>query len=259
MLDVAGLSAGYDRIQVLKGVDLVVRPREWVTIVGANGAGKTTLLWALSGLLPRSGRIVFEGQDITRHQAEAVVRAGIVQVPQGRQLFADLTVEDNLRLGAYTRRARSEREAAVKDMEAVLELFPELADRLSQSAGTLSGGEQQMAAIGRALMAAPRLLMLDEPSTGLAPLVVRRIFEALVRLHGQGMAILLVEQDAQLALEHAERGYVMHTGSIALEGSGPDLATSEEVREIYLGKRPTRGSSHGRVDPEAGRGSGDER
>lgn len=237
MLEVAALRAGYGGVKVLDGVSLVVSDTAWVTIVGANGAGKTTLLWAISGLLPRSGKVSFMGEDITKTSAEGIVARGLVQVPQGRQLFGHLSVEENLALGAFTRRGRRHAGAVAEDRERVLELFPEVASRLGQAAGTLSGGEQQMLAIGRALMARPRLLLLDEPSTGLAPLVVQRIFKALDALHDDGIAILLVEQDAQLALEHADEGHVMHTGSIALSGPGVELAASEEVREIYFGKR----------------------
>lgn len=242
MLAISDLRAGYDRVQVLNGVDLEVGTGEWVTVVGSNGAGKTTLLWATSGLLPRMGRVSFDGDDITRATPQSIVRRGLVQVPQGRQLFAGLSVLDNLWLGAYARRRRNRRAEAEKDLDTVRELFPEIADRMSQVAGTLSGGEQQMVAIGRALMASPRLLLLDEPSTGLAPMVVRRIFDTLQRLHERGLAILLIEQDAQLALERSERGYVMHAGAIALSGTGVELAASEQVREIYFGKR---------VDPRA--------
>lgn len=237
MLDVRNLHAGYERVQVLKDVSLTVGEAEWVTIVGANGAGKTTLLWAISGLLPRRGSVMFDGHDLTKALPAAVVKAGIVQVPQGRQLFGDLSVLDNLWLGAYTRRSRTERRQAAQDLVQVRELFPEIADRMDQAAGSLSGGEQQMVAIGRALMTAPRLLLLDEPSTGLSPMLVKRIFAALSDLHQQGMAILLVEQDAQLALQHAQRGYVMHAGTIALSGDGTELAASQQVREIYFGKR----------------------
>ena len=237
MLEVRELVTGYDRVEVLHGVDLDVGAAEWVTIVGSNGAGKTTLLRALSGLLPRRGRIIFEGSELTRSRPDDIVRRGVVHVPQGRLLFGDLSVQDNLMLGAYTRRSRRLRAAVSEDLSRARELFPEIAERMSQAAGTLSGGEQQMVAIARALMAAPRLLLLDEPSTGLAPLVVRRIFETLRKLHEEGMSILLVEQDAELALESAERGYVMHAGSVALSGPGPQLAASEDVREIYFGKR----------------------
>lgn len=240
MLEVRHLRSGYDRLPVLQGISFDLAPGEWLTVVGANGAGKTTLLWAISGLLPREGTIRFEGRDLSRARPKTIVEAGVVHVPQGRQLFGELSVRDNLLLGAYARRSRTHKEEVHKDLDAMLALFPEIAARLDQQAGTLSGGEQQMVAIGRGLMASPKLLMLDEPSTGLAPILVRRIFEALDALHEEGIAILLVEQDAQLALEHADRGCVLRAGEVALEGRGPDLAESEEVREIYFGKRVRR-------------------
>jgi branched-chain amino acid transport system ATP-binding protein len=243
LLEIEDLRASYGRVEALKGITLSMGEGEWATIVGANGAGKTTLLWAVSGLVAREGAIRLAGSEISRLAPERIVRQGVIQVPQGRQLFGDLTVEDNLMLGAYCHRGRKGKAEVQTRRDEALELFPEVAERLRQVAGTLSGGEQQMVAIARALMSGPRLLLLDEPSTGLAPLVVRRIFEALRLLHDKGLAILLVEQDARLALEASHRGYVMRSGEVVLSGPGAELAASDAVREIYLGAsvRPYRG------------------
>ena len=231
MLDVKGLRAGYGRIQALHGIDLGVRRGELVALVGANGAGKTTLLKALSGIQGFSGVVKFEGEEIQHQPAEKRVALGIVHCPEGRQVFGPLSVEDNLRLGAYRRgRARSAR-----SLERVYGLFPALAARRAQPAGTLSGGQQQMLALGRALMAEPRLLLLDEPSMGLAPRLVAEIFACIAGLRAADTALLLVEQNAAAALAIADRGYVLETGRIALTGSGAALLADAGVRQAYLG------------------------
>ena len=231
MLEVKGLEARYGRIQVLHGIDLQVRAGEVVALVGANGAGKTTLLKALSGVQPSRGAIYFETTSIEKSTAEHRVSLGIVQCPEGRQVFAPLSVEDNLRLGAY-RRGRAQ---ASRSLERVYALFPALAERRGQLAGTLSGGQQQMLAIGRALMASPRLLLLDEPSMGLAPRLVAEIFACIAGLRAAETALLLVEQNAAAALAVADRGYVLETGRIALSGSGAELLADTGVRQAYLG------------------------
>jgi branched-chain amino acid transport system ATP-binding protein len=231
MLDVRGLESRYGRIPVLHGIDLEVRAGELVALVGGNGAGKTTLLRALSGVQPSTGSVAFEETPIQSFSAEARVALGIVQCPEGRQVFGPLTVEDNLRLGAY-RRGRA---LAKQSLERVYALFPALAERRRQSAGTLSGGQQQMLAIGRALMAQPRLLLLDEPSMGLAPRLVAEIFAAIRRLRADDTALLLVEQNAAAALAIADRGYVLETGRVVLAGSGAELLADAGVRAAYLG------------------------
>jgi branched-chain amino acid transport system ATP-binding protein len=232
MLEVIGLSSHYGRIQALQGIDLVVREGELVALVGANGAGKTTLLRTLSGVQPASaGRVVFDRDDITAEPADRRVKRGIVQVPEGRQVFGPLSVEDNLRLGAYTRR-RAESEP---DLERMFSLFPMLKERRAQAAGTLSGGQQQMLAMGRALMAKPRLLLLDEPSMGLSPRLVSEIFAAVRALKAARTTIFLVDQNARAALSVADRGYVLETGRIVLEGSGLELLGNEQVKTAYLG------------------------
>jgi branched-chain amino acid transport system ATP-binding protein len=229
LLEVRALSSHYGRIQALHGVDLVIRENERVALVGANGAGKTTLLRTISGVQPATGGSVrFAGRDITRVPPARRVRLGIGQVPEGRQMFGPMSVEDNLLLGGYTR-SRSER---AQDLAQVYERFPVLEERRRQPAGTLSGGEQQMLAIGRALMARPRLLLLDEPSMGLAPRIVEQIFAVIRELRG---TILLVEQNAQAALGVADRGYVVESGRIVLEGSSRALLDDEQVKAAYLG------------------------
>ena len=237
MLELRNVHAGYGRVEVLHGVSLHVREGEIVTIVGANGAGKSTLLNAVAGLLrPTAGELSFARQDIGASAAEAVAARGCVLVPEGRQIFAELTVRENLELGAYLRWRREGRSIVEKDYGDVCRLFPILAKRRGQAAGTLSGGEQQMLALGRALMARPRLLMLDEPSIGLAPLVVREIMDVIVELRKQGKTFLLVEQNARAALSIADRGYVMETGRIMLEGTAGELSDNHDVRRAYLGK-----------------------
>jgi branched-chain amino acid transport system ATP-binding protein len=236
MLSVEGLETGYGRLRVLEGVSVEARPGEIVTLLGSNGAGKSTLLKAVAGLLPAwSGRIVLEGEDISAVPAHARVRRGLVLVPEGRMLFMSMTVDENLSVGAYTRRGRDAKKATAEERERVFDLFPVLRERARQAAGTLSGGEQQMLAVGRALMSGPKALLLDEPSLGLAPKVIAEIFSALDALRAAGMTILLVEQDATVALKHADRGYVMRTGGIALAGSAAELMSNDDVRHIYLG------------------------
>ncbi len=233
MLVIRNLVTWYDSVQALKGVTMHISRGEVVCLVGANGSGKTTLLHAVSGLLKQmEGEILLEGRSISNLSAERIVRLGIAHAPEGRQLFSPLSVPDNLRLGAYT---RSDRNEIKQDMEMVFELFPRLGERRHQLAGTLSGGEQQMLAFGRALMSRPRILLLDEPSTGLAPLIVGEIFAVIERLRQEGKTILLVEQNARLALKTADRGYVLETGRIVLSGSSEELTRSPDVQRAYLG------------------------
>jgi branched-chain amino acid transport system ATP-binding protein len=233
LLDIRGLRVNYGGIQALQAIDLAVHAGEVVTLIGANGAGKTTILRAISRVVNTAGgTIVYDGRDITKLRPDQVVRQGIAQVPEGRRMLARQTVLDNLQLGAYT---RSDRAAIKADIDQLLQRFPRLAERRTQQAGTLSGGEQQMLAIARALMSRPRLLLLDEPSLGLAPLVVRSIFEIIRDLHAAGVTILLVEQNASLALQNADRGYVLEAGQITIEGLAADLLADERVRKAYLG------------------------
>ncbi len=233
LLEIENLSVYYDSIQALKGVSLQVDEGELVTIVGSNGAGKTTTLLTISGILrPRRGVVRFRGQDITTLAPHEIVRRGISHCPEGRQIFTGLTVTENLWMGAYH---RQDREGVARDLAWVQELFPVLAERRRQLAGTLSGGEQQMLAIARALMSRPKMLLLDEPSLGLAPMLVETIFEVIQQLRAQGVTILLVEQNAYQALRVADRAYVLETGSIKLSGSAQELARNEEVKKAYLG------------------------
>jgi branched-chain amino acid transport system ATP-binding protein len=234
VLELDGIETYYGTIRALRGVSLEVRRGEIVTLLGANGAGKTTTLRSINGLnRPRRGTITFAGQNITTIPAHGIVKLGISQSPEGRKLFPRMTVVENLEMGAFQ---RSDRAAIKEDMEGVFTLFPRLAERRTQKAGTMSGGEQQMCAIGRAMMARPKLLMLDEPSMGLAPIFVERIFETIVEINKQGTPILLVEQNALMALEVADRGYVLETGSIVLDGPAAELKTNEQVRKTYLGE-----------------------
>ncbi len=237
MLRVESVSAFYGAIQALRNVSIHVSPGEIVTLLGANGAGKTTLMKVISGIHPLTkGRLVFKGQDIAGLPAERILRLGVGQVPEGRQIFAPLTVKDNLILGAYVRFKGEEKKGVLKDLESIFELFPVLKERQKQRAGTLSGGEQQMLAIGRTLMARPKLLLLDEPSMGLAPMVIGDIFKAIQILRTRGTTILLVEQNAKAALKVADRGYVLETGKIILEGETEDLLHNKQVQRAYLGK-----------------------
>ena len=232
LLAVEGLCAGYGHVPVLRDVSVRVDTGEIVTLVGANGAGKSTLLRAImSTLRPSAGVVLLAGDDVTRVPPEHMVRRGVALVPEGRMLFGTMTVEDNLRLGAHVRA----RAAYAESLERVVGLFPVLAERLDQTAATLSGGEQQMLAIARALMSRPTLLMLDEPSLGLAPKVIGEIFATLDGLRAHGLTVLLVEQDVKVALRHADRGYVMRTGRIVMEGPAPDLLADDHIRHIYLG------------------------
>ncbi|GAB4341794.1 MAG: ABC transporter ATP-binding protein [Leptolyngbyaceae cyanobacterium] len=233
LLEIIGLSVNYGGIQALQDIDLTINPGEVVTLIGANGAGKTTTLRAISRVLNvRSGRIIYNGQDITRRRAHEVVALGIAHSPEGRRILARQTVLDNLELGAYT---RSDRLGIKADIEQQFLTFPRLAERRNQLAGTLSGGEQQMLAIARALMSRPKLLLLDEPSLGLAPAIVREIFSIIQNLHTTGVTILLVEQNANLALQHGDRGYVLDAGRITLTGKAADLLNDDRVKQAYLG------------------------
>jgi branched-chain amino acid transport system ATP-binding protein len=237
MLRLSSLRAGYGNLEVLHGVSLHVDAGEIVTIVGANGAGKSTLLNAIAGVVrPTEGAVTFESNNLSRRPTEMVVSAGCVLVPEGRQIFPDLSVHENLLLGGYLLQRRRGKKPAAAEMARVCRHFPVLEKRRLQRAGTLSGGEQQMLALGRALMACPRLLMLDEPSIGLAPLVVREIFDVISALRKAGTTILLVEQNARAALSIADRGYVMETGRIMLEGTTAELHDNRDVRRAYLGK-----------------------
>jgi len=236
-LRIDDLRAGYGRVDVLHGVSICVKPGEMVTLIGSNGAGKSTLLKTVAGLLhPTSGVVFLGGADITGMPPERVVRQRLALVPEGRMLFGPLTVDENLMIGAHSCPTRDPGIAA--DLERVRVLFPVLAERGGQVAGTLSGGEQQMLAVGRALMSGPEVLLLDEPSLGLAPKVIASIFGALDTLRSSGLSILLVEQDAHLALKHADRGYVMRGGRIVLKGDSSELVNDEQVRHAYLGGRP---------------------
>lgn len=236
MLEIRNLSAFYSRVEALRALDMDVMSGSITTIIGANGAGKSTLLRAISGLIPtRHGSISFFGKDITNMQADRIVGMGISQVPEGRQVFGPLSVLENLKLGAFKRAAKTPAAEMERDLQKVYDLFPILAERSSQAAGTLSGGEQQMLAIGRALMAKPRLLLLDEPSMGLAPKIIQEIFRVLSDLHKEGLTILLVEQDAKIALKMSDYGYVLKAGKVALEGESAKLLQDEQVQKIYLG------------------------
>jgi branched-chain amino acid transport system ATP-binding protein len=233
LLEVAGLVARYGRITALEDVSLTVNEGEIVTLIGANGAGKTTTLRTISGLVrPAAGTIRFAGRDITRLAPNEIVRAGISHSPEGRRIFPRMTVRENLELGAYTRRAKHE---IAEDLDRVLAIFPRLKERYEQKGGTMSGGEQQMLAIARALMSRPKLLLLDEPSLGLSPLLVQTIFEVIRDISSRGTTILLIEQNARQALAVAARGYVLEVGRIAHSGPAADLAASEAVRAAYLG------------------------
>ena len=234
VLELEDVHTFYGTIQALKGISVKVWPGEIVTLIGANGAGKTTTLRSINGLnRPRSGTITFQGEDITHTAPHDIVKRGISQSPEGRRLFPRMTVTENLEMGAFQ---RTDRSTLKEEMDHVFTLFPRLAERRNQKAGTMSGGEQQMCAIGRALMARPKLLMLDEPSMGLAPIFVDRIFETVVEINKEGTPILLVEQNALMALDVANRGYVLETGTVALEGAAQDLKVDEQVRKTYLGE-----------------------
>lgn len=233
MLKIDDINVYYGAIHALKGISLEVPEGEIVTLIGANGAGKSTTLRTISGLLrPKTGQITFEGQNIASLPAQDIVKKGICHVPEGRRIFANMSVLENLELGAYT---RSDSKGIAEDMEGVFKRFPRLRERKSQVAGTLSGGEQQMLAIGRALMSRPRLLLMDEPSMGLAPLLVKEIFAIIKEINASGTTILLVEQNANMALSVAQKAYVLETGRITLSGTAKELSESEAVRKAYLG------------------------
>jgi len=232
LLTITGLRAGYGAVEVLRGVDLHLAPGELVALLGSNGAGKTTLNSVVSGLVPTwAGRVVFDGQDLTGAHYRQVVQAGLIQVPEGRKVFPNLSVLENLELGAFTR-ARARR---ATNLERVFDTFPRLRERQTQLAGTMSGGEQQMLAIGRGLMAEPQLLILDEPSLGLSPLLVEEMFTLIAQLRASGLAILLVEQNVGQSLEIADRAYVMENGSIRFSGTSAELLASDTLRQAYLG------------------------
>jgi branched-chain amino acid transport system ATP-binding protein len=233
MLELKDVHTSYGRVRALQGLNLIVNRGEVVTLIGSNGAGKTTTLKTISGLMhPRQGKVTFDGKDITTSAPHDLVKQGIAQAPEGRRIFSRLTVLENLKMGGFTRTS-AERE---EDLERSLTLFPRLRERLSQRGGSLSGGEQQMLAIGRALMSRPRLLLLDEPSLGLSPLLVQQIFALIKQINEQGTTILLVEQNAQQALAVADRGYVLQTGKVILSDTGEALAANADVRRAYLGE-----------------------
>lgn len=232
MLKINNLAVSYGMIQAVHGVSFDVKPGEIVTLIGANGAGKTTILRTISGLIrPKSGQILFESQDVTKTPPQKIVAAGLSQVPEGRHVFSGLSVMENLEMGAYLRKD----DGLKADYEQVFEKFPVLKERRNQDAATLSGGEQQMLAMGRALMSKPKLLLLDEPSMGLAPIFIKEIFSIIQEINAQGTTVLLIEQNAKMALSVAHRGYVLETGKIVLSGTGAELLDSEEVKKAYLG------------------------
>lgn len=233
MLKIENLTVRYGMIEAIKGISFHVNDGEIVTLIGSNGAGKTTTMHAISGLIkPHSGTITLDDQDLIKMPAHKIITQGLAQVPEGRRVFAEQTVKENLLLGAYHRKDKDE---IIKDLEYVFELFPRLKERERQLAGTLSGGEQQMLAMGRALMAKPKILLLDEPSMGLSPLLVKEIFRIIEEINKKGTTVLLVEQNAKMALAIADRAYVLETGKITLEGTGQELSASEQVRKAYLG------------------------
>jgi len=233
MLKIENLNVFYGGIHALRGISLTVPDGQIVALIGANGAGKSTPLRASSGIVkPASGSIIFDGQDLTQLQAHEIVSRGVVMVPEGRRVFPDMSVLENLYLGAHS---RTDHKAVQQDLELVFDLFPRLKERQRQHAGTLSGGEQQMLALGRALMANPKLLTMDEPSLGLAPILVEQVFEIIRRIHDEGKTILLIEQNARAALQVADYGYILETGQIVLEGPGRELAQNDAVRKAYLG------------------------
>ena len=234
-LEIKDLHVSYGGIRALKGIDLTVEEGQIVTLIGANGAGKSTTLRAISGLQkPQSGSILYGGEELVGLPAKEIVRRGIIHVPEGRRVFPDMTVAENLKIGAFL---RTDKDGIAHDMDYVYSLFPRLKERSWQLAGTLSGGEQQMLAVGRALMSRPKVLMMDEPSLGLAPLIVKDIFSIIRRVNADGITVLLIEQNANAALRIADYGYVLETGTIALTGTGEELLRNESVREAYLGKK----------------------
>jgi branched-chain amino acid transport system ATP-binding protein len=244
LLNVAGVCAGYGRVNVLRDIDLTLADGEVVALLGANGAGKSTLLKSVAGLVtPSAGTITYRDAAITAERPERLVRRGIALVPEGRMLFSSMSVAENLELGAYSTPRRERRQRVAERLELVHRLFPILAERAEQAAATLSGGEQQMLAVARALMSGPNLLLLDEPSLGLAPKVIAEIFSAIDVLRSAGVSVLLAEQDARLALRHADRGYVMRTGEVVLSGSSGQLLADDSIRRIYLGTSHAEGGA----------------
>lgn len=234
MIKIDNLVVAYGGIEALKGISLEVPSGKIVTLVGANGAGKSTTLKSIVGLVkPKSGTISYEGEDLAKLDTANMVKKGIALVPEGRKVFADLTVLENLKIGAYTRR---DKKGIEEDLEKVYSLFPRLKERTWQAAGTLSGGEQQMLAIGRALMSKPKLIMMDEPSLGLAPIVVKELFGIIKKINEEGMTVLLIEQNANAALKIADLGYIMETGTISLKGTGKELLANEDIKKAYLGE-----------------------
>ena len=233
MLKIENLSVSYGGINALRGVNLQIEENKIVTLIGSNGAGKSSTLRAIMGLVKKEGMVTYDGEDLTSLKTKDIVKKGIVLVPEGRKVFSNLTVEENLILGAYT---RNDKDGIKKDMDNVYELFPRLKERSWQKSGTLSGGEQQMLAVGRAMMTKPKILMMDEPSLGLAPILVKEIFSIIKEIHRLGNTILLVEQNAKKALEIADYGYVLETGSLVLEGPGKELLVNDKVKEAYLGE-----------------------
>ncbi|MGI6004327.1 MAG: ABC transporter ATP-binding protein [Christensenellales bacterium] len=232
MLKVENLSASYGNIQALKGIDFEVNEGEIVAVIGANGAGKTTLLACISGILPYQGTITYQDVDLRTVGTDKIVQMGIVQVPEGRQVFPELSVMENLKMGAYSRKRR---DSLQSDLDRGFELFPRLKERVHQKGGSLSGGEQQMLAVARALMSKPKLLLMDEPSMGLAPVIVADIFKTIRQLNEEGITIVLIEQNAKLALKYANRAYVLETGEVMLSGTGAELAENKRIKELYLG------------------------
>ena len=233
MLEIKDLHVSYGMIDAVKGIDLKIEDGNVVALIGANGAGKTTTMHTISGLIrAKSGQILMDGKDLTKVPADKIVSLGVVQVPEGRRVFTQMSVEENLEMGAYLRK---DKEAVAKDFETVYELFPRLLERKNQMAGTLSGGEQQMLAMGRALMSNPKILLMDEPSMGLSPLLVKEIFSIIKNINSRGVTVFLVEQNAKMALEIADSAYVLENGKIVLEGSGEELMNYEDVKKAYLG------------------------
>ena len=233
LLEVKNLEVYYGVICALKGISFEVNEGEIVSLIGANGAGKTTMMQSVSGIIPKkAGSVIFDGHDISKVPCHKIVKLGMTQVPEGRRVFQELTVYENLMMGAYTVK---DQQRFKEDLESIFQRFPRLAERRTQIAGTLSGGEQQMLAMGRALMSKPRLLLLDEPSMGLAPIFIKEIFSIIQEIKQQGTTVLLIEQNAKMALSIADRGYVLETGKIVLEGTGEELLASDEVRKAYLG------------------------
>ena len=232
LLEVSNVSASYGSIQALKEIQIEVNEGEIVAVIGSNGAGKSTLLSCISGVMPYNGNITYQGEEISKLGTDKIVQRGIVQVPEGRLVFPELSVMENLKMGAYSRHRRDNIQPQIDE---VFDLFPRLKERTHQKGGSLSGGEQQMLAVGRAMMAKPKLLLMDEPSLGLAPVVVAGIFKTIQKLHEEGITIVLIEQNARLALRHSDRAYVLETGEIMLSGTGAELAENEEVKALYLG------------------------